>query len=318
MPETSGTLSLNPLIPRVGGAWSAVNTMPGNDDDRGRVRRWTGFALIAIMAFGAMAGGAAAHRGTEEHGTITWHDSKDGPPQTHTGGKYSRGAVNLTCEFWVKGYNMSDDDGHIGAEFNYRSGNPEVTYVEVAGNWTGEANESGGWDFVAGPFTLSENGTVRGFASTGEENHSGREDRQNFTHTTEDHRISYTACQEEQGDEEKRPACPKNVQAQALPNESVRLTWNASEDADTYHVYRGEDHETREHVAQVNDTSYTDTETEAQQTYRYEVRAEGPGGENPSCPSVAVTAIPFFGNPALVAMAAVGSIGAVAVVGRAR
>lgn len=309
-------MSLNPLMRLLGGNGPG-DTMDRKDPRSGRVRRSLGLALVALMAFGAMAGGAAAHKNTDDHGTITWHDSEDGEAQTHTESKYSEGAVELHCEFWVKGYNMSDDDGHIAAEHNYRSGNPDVTYVEVAGNWTGEQNESGGWDFVAGPFTLSEDGLVRGFASTDDANHSGEADHDDFNHTTETHRISYEACEDEQ-EQEQRPACPENVEAHAQQDESIELTWNASEDAEIYHVYRGEDHENREHVAQVDGTSYTDMETAADQTYRYEIRAEGPGGENPSCPSVAVTAIPFFDSPALVAMAAAGSLGAVAVARRPR
>jgi hypothetical protein len=39
--------------------------------------------LIAIMAFGAMAGGAAAHD-HEEHGEVTIHDEEDGPPTVHS------------------------------------------------------------------------------------------------------------------------------------------------------------------------------------------------------------------------------------------
>jgi hypothetical protein len=91
----------------------------------------------------------------------------------------------------------------------------------------------------------------------------------------------------------------------------VTLAWNASADADSYHVYRATEDGEMTHVAEVNATSFTDTETEAQTTYTYEVTAANEAGEAEDCGTAEVTAIPFFGSPALVAMAAVGSVGAV-------
>jgi hypothetical protein len=118
-----------------------------------------------------------------------------------------------------------------------------------------------------------------------------------------------TVFVEEQEDD--TPACPENLRAQAHGNEDVTLAWNASADADSYHVYRGTEDGDMQHVAEVNDTSFTDTETEAETTYTYEVTAANEVGEAEDCDRVEVTAIPFFGGPALVAMAALGSVGAV-------
>jgi hypothetical protein len=52
-------------------------------------------------------------------------------------------------------------------------------------------------------------------------------------------------------------------------------------------------------LAQVDDTGYTDTETEAEATYTDEVTAENAVGEAEDCPTAEVTAIPFFADPAL-------------------
>jgi fibronectin type 3 domain-containing protein len=98
-----------------------------------------------------------------------------------------------------------------------------------------------------------------------------------------------------------------------MQTEDIRLDWDASANASTYHVYRAQADGDMQHVAEVESTNYTDTETEAETTYTYEVTASNEAGEAEDCPTAEVTAIPFFGNPALVAMAALGSVGAVAV-----
>lgn len=118
-------------------------------------------------------------------------------------------------------------------------------------------------------------------------------------------------------EEQQAPVCPEGLSAQAHGNEDITLSWNASVDADTYHVYRATGDGAFEHVAEVTSTSYTDTDTEAGTTYTYEVTAANEAGESEDCDQVEVTAIPFFGTPAVIAMAAIGSIGIVAIL-RAR
>lgn len=57
-------------------------------------------------------------------------------------------------------------------------------------------------------------------------------------------------------------------------------------------------------MAEVASTSDTDTEVET--TYTYEVTAASEAGEVEDCPTVQMGAIPFFGNPAIVGIAAMG------------
>ena len=261
------------------------------------LRRGIGFALVALMAFGAMAGGAAAHTETDEHGTLTFHDSRDGEPET-ADGAFEQG--QLGCEFWIRGYNMSHPNGTIVA--HHQLGGPTAHTHEVA-NWTGTENASGGWDFEVGPITLHDSGQWRIQSTAGETR----------AHETESHTFDYAECPDdhEEPAEDQPPACPENLKAQAQQNENIRLDWEASANASAYHVYRAQADGEMTHVAEVNDTSYTDTETEAETTYTYEVTAANGAGEAEDCHTVEVTAIPFFGNPALVAMAALGSVGAV-------
>ncbi|PSG97141.1 hypothetical protein BRD56_06920 [Thermoplasmatales archaeon SW_10_69_26] len=114
-----------------------------------RAKRWISFALAGLMVVGAFAGGASAHP-FEDHGEVTLHDSEDGEPQTSTATESD--PVELTCEFWVKGHNLSHQSGWINAT---TSSGPTVTVITV-GTFNGTENENGTYDFEAGPFTLEE------------------------------------------------------------------------------------------------------------------------------------------------------------------
>lgn len=108
-------------------------------------------------------------------------------------------------------------------------------------------------------------------------------------------------------------SCPEGLEADAEPNGDVELSWNASAAADGYHVFRASDGGDRELVAEVHATAFIDTDTVAETTYRYEVVPASEAAQAGRCPAVEVTAIPFFGGPALVAVAAIGSVGALTV-----
>ena len=262
-------------------------------------RRGIGFALIGLMAFGAVAGGAAAHVSSEDHGEVTLHDSEDGEPQTSTATEPD--PVELTCEFWVKGHNLSHQSGWINAT----SGSGPSVEVTTVGTFNGTENENGTYDFDAGPFTLEESDDYLLFVHLRAEGGD---------HGPPNHDVNYKTCDGSgDGDQTQTqpPACPANLEAHAMQTEDIRLDWDASANASTYHVYRAQADGEVTHAAQVNDTSYTDTETEAETTYTYEVTAANEAGDAEDCPTAEVTAIPFFSNPALVAMAAIGSVGAV-------
>jgi len=266
------------------------------DRTNNKLRRGIGFALVALMAFGAMAGGAAAHD-SKEHGEVTIHDEEDGPPTVH-----------VECEFWVKGHNITHEEGEIWLSHVA----PQHSDSKHLGDFEGEADGDGNYTFFEGPFNFSH-------GEWGDHMVNARMD--DDAHSTEYQHMNYQPCEnEDQPPEEETepPACPQNLQAHAQQNENVLLGWDASANASTYHVYRATEDGEMTHVAQVNDTSYTDTETEAETTYTYEVTAANEAGEAENCPTAEVTAIPFFGNPALVAMAALGSVGAVGALGLRR
>jgi hypothetical protein len=259
-----------------------------NARNNGTLRRGIGLALIALMAFGAMASGAAAHT-SEEHGEVTVHDSEDGPP-----------AKDIECEFWVKGHGVTNETGEIRL-FHQQA---DFSNIETLATFEGEPNGTGTYDFHEGPFTYEHGWGDHYVYAIWNQSDSDE------LHRTENYEIRYDACEEEA----EPPACPEDLRAQAHGNEDVTLGWNASADADSYHIYRATEDGEMTHVAEVNATSYMDTETEAETTYTYEVTAANEAGEAEDCPTAEVTAIPFFGGPALVAMAAVGSVGAVAAV----
>jgi hypothetical protein len=263
-----------------------------------RAKRWISFALAGLMVVGAFAGGASAHASSEDHGEVTLHDSEDGEPQTLTATEPD--PVELTCEFWVKGHNLSHQSGWINAT----SGSGPSVEVTTVGTFNGTENENGTYDFDAGPFTLEETDDYYVYLRFDAEGQHG----------PPQHDVEYEACDGSgDGDQTQNqpPACPANLQAHAQQNENVRLGWDASANASTYHVYRATEDGDMQHVAEVESTNYTDTETEAETTYTYEVTAANEAGEAENCPTAEVTAIPFFGSPALVAMAALGSVGAV-------
>ncbi|PSG97180.1 hypothetical protein BRD56_06905 [Thermoplasmatales archaeon SW_10_69_26] len=176
--------------------------------------------------------------------------------------------------------------------------------MTTVGTFNGTENENGTYDFEAGPFTLEERDNYLIYLRFDAEGQHG----------PPSHEVNYKTCDGSGDGDQMRnqpPACPENLEAQAQQNENIRLSWDASANASTYNVYRATEDGEMLHVAETNDTSFTDTETEAETTYTYEVTAANEAGEAEDCPTAEVTAIPFFGNPALVAMAAIGSVGAV-------
>lgn len=103
--------------------------------------------------------------------------------------------------------------------------------------------------------------------------------------------------------------------ASANDDGSVTLEWDdlaPEDDHELYRIQRGIVGENLQSDFRVRgDTTFTDTTTEPGVTYRYEVSLlTGEGPEAPMC--VEVTAIPFFGAPILVALGAVGAVGAYA------
>lgn len=111
------------------------------------------------------------------------------------------------------------------------------------------------------------------------------------------------------------PACATGVEAHAREGGVIEVTWNASEDADAYRVYRAGDDGELAHVATVEDTRFVDDQTAASVVYAYRVTTT-PEADPAACSAVATTAIPTFPAAIALGVAALGGAGAVVSVRR--
>lgn len=280
--------------------------MSRTDRTDGTLRRWTGLALVGLVVLGSMVGGAAAHEASDEHGTLTFHDEKGAAKASN-----NSSPIELECDFWIRGHGVTHEEGVIRSSHDPGPGrhSHRVSVYETNASGPGDP------DFEEGPFRLHNGGDDWQIWATGHEDH-----------TTRTYNLTYTPC--EDGGEDGRadrfearptpsaPTCPKNVQAQALGDEAVNLTWNASADATSYHVYRASEDSRLEHLAEVNNTTFRDETTRAGTTYRYQVTAANGPSESDHCSPVQVTAIPVFADPALVVLASTGAVGALAALRR--
>ena len=138
------------------------------------------------MLLAALAPLAGAHF-SRDHGAVTIHDAEDGDPTDA-----------VSCEFWVQGSGMSHENGTLTA---IRSlGQNGIDVVEL-GEWEGVAEDGGTFSFVAGPFTLDEEGDWFVFANMDGQAH--RSDSDTF---------SYAACEDDDetggGDDGTAPTPP--------------------------------------------------------------------------------------------------------------
>lgn len=242
--------------------------------------------MVAIMALGAFSVGAAAHfpkPPNSAHGELTYHDERDGEDTR-----------DLECQFWVKGTNVTHADGtilvahdHPDEEARFGSGPP---HEHTVGEWEGEPNGSGGYEFVAGPFQLHETADYMAIEAVMNDSE--------FHRTGGHSGFDYQAC--ENPDEHEPPPPPKcatNVDAEARDDGDVEVTWNASERAETYRIFRtggqAGPNETgeiaAETLAEVEGTSYVDNETEEATEYRYYVIAQD-GPRDAQCDSASDSA----------------------------
>lgn len=261
--------------------------------------RLIGIAMASLLVFGGLAGTAVAH--SDGHGEMTLHDSEDGPPTD-----------SLECEFWVKFRNMTHSNGTLHA--TQREGHSHAHAHDLGnGTWEGTKNETtGGWDFFGGPFTTHASDSYKIEVWTTLEENEGDEPSH-----YQGMIVEYRACDQPPREDPFPPECVDDIEAQAMDDGSIKLSWEEAERADNYTIMRGTGEGYFE-IATVENTSYTDTDTEAETTYEYRIDAANEGGDTLGCQYVEATAIPFFESPALVALAAVGSVGAVAVARRVR
>jgi N-acetylneuraminic acid mutarotase/fibronectin type 3 domain-containing protein len=106
--------------------------------------------------------------------------------------------------------------------------------------------------------------------------------------------VNLAACGPTESQQPPPPAAPANLTPQA-GDQQVILSWNPSEGATGYNVYRSEDPEVgvraenRRNPALVQDTTFTDADVENGQTYYYVVTAVGEGGESAASDEVEAT-----------------------------
>lgn len=114
------------------------------------------------------------------------------------------------------------------------------------------------------------------------------------------------------------PACPEDVQAQALEEGEIELAWSGVSSADAYKVYRATENGTFGKVSSVMDPGYVDEDPEADTTYRYRVVGASEDGESTDCPAVEATAIPAFPSALALGLAALGGLLSVHAIQRRR
>lgn len=254
-------------------------------------------SLVALSLVGAVP--ANAHT-SHNHGTIKVHDDEtvDPPKQNNP---------HVSCNFWIEGFDMSDDVGHLDFYLIPPSSNPPV--LVHSANWT--ADEETGeerFHFLAGPFNFTAGHyRVEAFLGGG---HPG-----NHEHFSKTKTFWVNPCVVEV----TPPDCPPNLTATAESDGDVRLDWDAVEGATEYRVYRAVEGDDLEFLATVLAplTTFTDDTGEVGVTYTYAVTAVVAGSESDIDEDCTVTAtpIPFFPS-ALVGAVAV--LGGAAVYGRMR
>lgn len=232
-------------------------------------------AVAGMLAI-VVAPTSTAH-GTSDHGAITIHDEEGGPD-----------AREVTCEFWVRGTNLTDDQGVIRAA--HRLGDRSAHSHDIA-EWDGVPDGNGTYSFLVGPLTIHETDDHTFVDTTvGEQSEE--------KHGTAAHLIEYTACPDES--EEDPPAEPQPVECppvelEAYPRNDGSIGVNASglhaTDFEGELALMRSDGGEFEQVAslEVGNQFYIDTDTEVGTTYTYELVLDGE-----TCSVLEVTAIPVF------------------------
>lgn len=159
--------------------------MAGIDRPTGELRREVLATLLAAIVFGVAGGSAVAHDGG--HGRLTFHDGGEGEAQASP--TTAHPPVVLFCDFWVRGHNMTDAEGTIVAAH----GVADSLGTHTVGTWNGTANEQGGYDFEAGPFTLPATDVYRVWAAV------------DGDHATRSHDVAYRECGGDSGSDEDEP-----------------------------------------------------------------------------------------------------------------
>lgn len=274
-------------------------------------------ATTALLAFVALAATAAAAP-PDNQGTIKVHDDAVVDPAT-------RNDPHVSCDFWIEGFNMEDSSGGLTFYAWPPTGNKSVV---LQSPWMGaaEADQSGGFHFLAGPFNLSDGHyRVEAFSNGG---HPGDEDHFAKEKTfwvdpcqpvcTVDCNPCEVDCNPCVTDCIPPPACPTGLTATPQPDGSVLLSFTPTPGSDATVVSRAVGDGDLEYLATVEagNTTYLDSATAVGTSYTYSVDAVEGNLASHDCPTVTATSVPFFGNPAAILAGLAGVLGAVALVVR--
>lgn len=249
------------------------------------------YTLLIGLALAAMPPASAQSEGNQ--GSIKVHDEAVVVPPT-------RNDPHVSCDFYIEGFNMEDDSGYLLFFRIPPTSNPPEQVLNAT--WTGapEADQSGGFHFLAGPFNFTEGHyRVEAYNDDGAPGDGQGQKSKVFW---------VNPC--EPGAEQ--PPCPPNVTATAQEDGSILVDWDAVENATAYRIYRASGEEDLQFHATTTDTEFLDTNTTVGTTYRYMVTAVVDGQESDDCPVVEATAIPFFPGMIAGALAVLGAVGAFA------
>lgn len=257
--------------------------------------------LLALLALAIALALPTVQATDNNSGTVKVHDNEDENPD-------SRNVPHVSCDFWIEGFNLNDDVGTLVFYGWPPTGEKSVvTPTGASLAWTSDGvNANGNHHFLAGPFALPA-GHYRVEVYT-EDGHPGG----NGSHFAKTKTFWVEPCDSPPAN----PPCPDGVVAVALDDGGVRLAWTTVTGASTYNVYRASGDEDFEYVASTSSTFYLDATTVGGVTYSYYVTAGADASEAIGCESVEVTAIPYFPNVVVGALALVGAVGAYAVLRR--
>jgi hypothetical protein len=256
-----------------------------------RVLRFASVLLAALLAVGSIP--ALAHE-SGNHGTIKVHDDvTEDPPQQND--------PQVSCDFWIEGFGMSDDSGHLVFSQIPPTANPETDVLSQ--NWTSDhPDEPQGFHFLSGPFNFTTSpglGHYRVLAYV-DEGHPG-----NTEHFAKNKVFWVEPCG---GEVPPPPPCPTGLAAVANPNGTVSLTWDAQSGVDGFDVFRSVDGGSFDLLVTLGPsaTGYLDTTTSPGSTFSYTVRPFADGVEADQCGVVEVRAVPDFPIVAGAGIAAAG------------
>ena len=260
-------------------------------------RKVTAWAAVFLAAAAILVATPAQAHSNNNHGTIKVHDDAVMDPPTQNN-------PHVTCDFWIEGFDMTDDAGRLVFEAWEPTGNKTQVMED---RWTGIAEgDDAGYHFLAGPYQLpAGHYRVEAFVDTG---HPG-----NVAHSAKSKMFWVDSCPTEPcvGDDCPPPVeervCPTDLMATPMDDGAIHLTWTEAIGSNGTNVYRAVGDGELEYLATVSagNAAYTDEDTEVGVTYTYSVRGLYGRGESVDCPVVTATTIPVF--PSL--LAAVGAVG---------